>query len=261
MAPLIVHIWREDLDRDEERRFDYLTFALVSLKASTKGVGLRVADSHTRNYPEDDFTPLKTIRRLLVVIGRRSHSGFEGETFEPGDGEVLEIDDLNADFKLIIQKLRPSVGEKVAKPKLPNNDIIMILSKTEVTAPPTKKNCAPQLVFSIDSAKEDESAALTTVFKDDETIARFLVAMSQDKAKQKGVEIKDAKDIARPRPTSTRSVLTLKPLPKIDPKDKGKKVLEEEAESDVESEGVNETKRKFAQLANDKEIARKVQEE
>ncbi|GKF87684.1 hypothetical protein Tco_0258561, partial [Tanacetum coccineum] len=58
----------------------------VSSKASAKGVGLRVMDSHTSNHPEDDFTPLKTIRRLLVVIGRRSYSGFEGETFKPGDG-------------------------------------------------------------------------------------------------------------------------------------------------------------------------------
>ncbi|GKG61200.1 hypothetical protein Tco_0618925, partial [Tanacetum coccineum] len=46
-----------------------------------------------------------------------------------------------------------------------------------------------------------------------------------------------------PRATSTRSVLTLKPLPKIDPKDKGKKVLEEEAEPDAELEGVEEAKR------------------
>ncbi|GKB19458.1 hypothetical protein Tco_0853381 [Tanacetum coccineum] len=40
-----------------------------------------------------------------------------------------------------------------------------------------------------------------------------------------------------------------------------KKVLEEEAESDAESEGVNEAERKFAQLANDEEVARMVQEE
>ncbi|GJU96375.1 hypothetical protein Tco_1321131 [Tanacetum coccineum] len=81
--------WWEDLDRDGEHGFEYLTFALVSAKASAKGVGLRVADSHTSKHPEDDFMPLETIRRLLVVIGRRSHSGFEGETFEPGDrGDV-----------------------------------------------------------------------------------------------------------------------------------------------------------------------------
>ncbi|GJX05203.1 putative reverse transcriptase domain-containing protein [Tanacetum coccineum] len=107
----------------------------------------------------------------------------------------------------------------------------------------------------------DESTAPTTVFRDDETIAEFLVYMSQNKAKQKAVEIKDAEDSDRPRATSTRSILTLKSLPKIDPKDKGKKVLEEEAESDDESEGVDEAERKFDQLAKDEEMARKVQED
>ncbi|GJU44618.1 hypothetical protein Tco_1201884 [Tanacetum coccineum] len=57
----------------------------VSSKAHREGVWLHVADSHTGNHPEDGFTPLKTIRRLFVVIGRRSYSGFEGEAFEPGD--------------------------------------------------------------------------------------------------------------------------------------------------------------------------------
>ncbi|GJR56403.1 hypothetical protein Tco_1406924 [Tanacetum coccineum] len=52
-------------------------------RPTAKGVGLRVADSHAGNHPEDGFTPLKTIRRLLVVIGRRSHSGFKGEAFKP----------------------------------------------------------------------------------------------------------------------------------------------------------------------------------
>ncbi|GKC94113.1 hypothetical protein Tco_1159555, partial [Tanacetum coccineum] len=66
--------------------------------------------------------------------------------------------------------------------------------------------------------------------------------------------------IWRPRATSTRLVLTLKPLPKIDPKDKGKKVLEEESESDAESKGVDKAERKYDQLAKDEEIARKVQE-
>ncbi|GJS61588.1 hypothetical protein Tco_0656372 [Tanacetum coccineum] len=56
-------------------------------------------------------------------------------------------------------------------------------------------------------------------FGDDETIATLLINMSKAKAaskeKEKGVELKDVEDIDRPRPTSTRSLLTLKPLPKI----------------------------------------------
>ncbi|GJW12268.1 hypothetical protein Tco_1578095 [Tanacetum coccineum] len=70
-----------------------------------------------------------------------------------------------------------------------------------------------------------------TMFRDDETIAQVLLNMSQAKAvsreKEKGVELKDVEDSERPRPTSTRSLLTLKPLPKIDPKDKGKNKIEE----------------------------------
>ncbi|GKA74070.1 hypothetical protein Tco_0780372, partial [Tanacetum coccineum] len=61
--------------------------------------------------------------------------------------------------------------------------------------------------------------------------------------------------------TSTRSVLTLKPLPKIDPKAKGKGMIEEEDESDTESEDITKAEKKFKILANDEEIDRKVPEE
>ncbi|GJV05336.1 hypothetical protein Tco_1338905 [Tanacetum coccineum] len=47
--------------------------------------------------------------------------------------------------------------------------------------------------------------------------------MKEEKAKEKGVSIKDIEDSLRP----ARSILTLKPLLIIDPKDKGKSVLEE----------------------------------
>ncbi|GKB06318.1 hypothetical protein Tco_0834551 [Tanacetum coccineum] len=103
------------------------------------------------------------------------------------------------------------------------------------------------------------------VFGDDETIAQVLIIMSQNKEKlkekEKGVELKDVEEIERPGPTSTRSLLTLKPHPKIDLKDKGKKMIEEEDESDTESEDITEVEKKFKQLANDEEVARKVQEE
>ncbi|GKB23556.1 hypothetical protein Tco_0862957, partial [Tanacetum coccineum] len=47
-----------------------------------KGVGLRVADFHTGNHPEDDFTPLETIRRSYSVIIEKIPFELEGETFE-----------------------------------------------------------------------------------------------------------------------------------------------------------------------------------
>ncbi|GKA90543.1 hypothetical protein Tco_0812413, partial [Tanacetum coccineum] len=63
------------------------------------------------------------------------------------------------------------------------------------------------------------------------------------KEKEKGVELKDVEETERPRPTSTRSLLTLKPLPKIYLKDEGKKKIKEEDESDTESEAEEEVKR------------------
>ncbi|GJR01073.1 ribonuclease H-like domain-containing protein [Tanacetum coccineum] len=105
----------------------------------------------------------------------------------------------------------------------------------------------------------------STIFGDDETIAKVLLNMSQTKAvsreKEKGVELKDIEEADKPRPTSTRSLLTLKPLLKIDPKDKGKKKIKEEDESESESDGIPEAEKKFKQLKSDEEMARKIQEE
>ncbi|GKA73642.1 hypothetical protein Tco_0779944 [Tanacetum coccineum] len=52
-----------------------------------------------------------------------------------------------------------------------------------------------------------------------------------------------------------------KPLPKIDPKDNGKKKIEEECESESESDGIPEAEKKFKHLESDEEMARKIQEE
>ncbi|GJY18220.1 hypothetical protein Tco_0389711 [Tanacetum coccineum] len=86
-------------------------------------------------------------------------------------------------------------------------------------------------------------------------------AKATSKEKDKGVELKDVEEIDRPRPTSTRSLLTLKPLPKIDPKDKGKKKIEEEDESESEEDDIPQAVKKFKQLESDEELARKVQQE
>ncbi|GJW13612.1 hypothetical protein Tco_0017745 [Tanacetum coccineum] len=111
--------------------------------------------------------------------------------------------------------------------------------------------------------KPDEASTTTTptIFGDDETIAQVLIIMSQNKEKlkekEKGVKLKDVEETERPRPTLTRSLLTLKPLPKIDLKDKGKKMIKEEDESDTDSKDITEAEKKFKQFARDEEVARK----
>ncbi|GJY31553.1 retrovirus-related pol polyprotein from transposon TNT 1-94, partial [Tanacetum coccineum] len=64
---------------------------IVSSKPPCEGVRIRVADSHAGNHPKGGFTPFETIQRLLVVIGRRCHSGFEGETFEPKRKDTIAV--------------------------------------------------------------------------------------------------------------------------------------------------------------------------
>ncbi|GJW41501.1 putative ribonuclease H-like domain-containing protein [Tanacetum coccineum] len=92
------------------------------------------------------------------------------------------------------------------------------------------------------------------------------------KNKKRSRVLKDVEETERPRPTSTKSLLTLKPLPKIDPKDKGKKRIEEDDESDTESEGITKAEKKLSQLVGrrggqkgmtnaDKILAEKLQEE
>ncbi|GJX66905.1 hypothetical protein Tco_0302632 [Tanacetum coccineum] len=105
----------------------------------------------------------------------------------------------------------------------------------------------------------------TKISTDDAKEATLLINMSKAKAtskeKEKGVELKDVEEIERPRPTSQRSLLTLKPLPKIDPKDKGKKKIEEDDESESEDDDIPQAVKKFKQLESDEELARKVQQE
>ncbi|GJX08257.1 hypothetical protein Tco_0196189 [Tanacetum coccineum] len=91
----------------------------------------------------------------------------------------------------------------------------------------------------------------TSVFEDEDIFLADALVMLSDKAKLKGVEIKEMNDAERP----ARSVSTLKPLLRIDPKDKGKGVLEEEPKLvKVKSKDQGE-----AQIDKDAKIALKVQ--
>ncbi|GKF16514.1 hypothetical protein Tco_0061432, partial [Tanacetum coccineum] len=75
------------------------------------------------------------------------------------------------------------------------------------------------------------------------------VSTAGPEIKLKGVSIKEVKESARP----ARSVLTLKPLLKIDPKDKGNGILKEELEP---TKKLKKSDLDAAQLAMDEEVAR-----
>ncbi|GKC18161.1 hypothetical protein Tco_1014943 [Tanacetum coccineum] len=96
----------------------------------------------------------------------------------------------------------------------------------------------------------------TTVFDDEDVtmaMAQTLIKIKEEKAKEKGVAIKDVEDSSRP----VRSITTLQPLPTIDPKDKGKGILQE-------TEPMEKTKKKIqgdAQIERDAEVALRLQAE
>ncbi|GKB18140.1 hypothetical protein Tco_0852063 [Tanacetum coccineum] len=92
------------------------------------------------------------------------------------------------------------------------------------TVKPIVNNDYPQRALKNEGIDYDEMSSMGK-------LTFFLGLQVKQKEKEKGVELKNVEDIERPRPTSTRSVLTLKPLPKIDPKAKGKGMIEEEDES------------------------------
>ncbi|GJR30015.1 hypothetical protein Tco_1106247 [Tanacetum coccineum] len=81
----------------------------------------------------------------------------------------------------------------------------------------------PEPRESTSSAAQTTPTPTPTIFGDDETIAQVLLNMSQAKA--------------------------------IDPHDKGKKRIEEDEESDTESEEITKAKKKFDQIAHDEETA------
>nr|GEY34998.1 hypothetical protein [Tanacetum cinerariifolium] len=88
-----------------------------------------------------------------------------------------------------------------------------------------------------------------TIFDDEEiTLADTLIKLKDNKAK--GVAFKDSKSTDRP----ARSIVTLKPLPTIDPKDKGKSVMEEHESAKKMSKSDFDA----AKIARDEEIARKI---
>ncbi|GKB41076.1 hypothetical protein Tco_0886018, partial [Tanacetum coccineum] len=105
------------------------------------------------------------------------------------------------------------------------------------------------------SVVEPRTPPTTTSIFDDEdiTMAQTLIKMKEEKSKEKGVAFKDVEDSSRP----VRSITTLKPLPSIDPKDKGKGVLEEPEPA----KKMTRSDFDAAQVARDAEVARQLEVE
>ncbi|GJY57000.1 hypothetical protein Tco_0456115, partial [Tanacetum coccineum] len=202
----------------------------------------------------------KEIQHLKAQIKKLKKQAKPGRKFAKGEPSVQRdplfdeipedtLDHMETENAQDVGRTRDIVGEEK------ENDEIILSTKDVLSTDKEKVSTDKQIegtdeqIESTDgqrkgteegSATQATQTPTSTIFGDDETIAKVLLNMSQAKAvsreKEKGVELKDIEETDRPRPTSTRSLLTLKPLPKIDPKDKGKKKIEEDDESDGEEE-------------------------
>ncbi|GKE95025.1 hypothetical protein Tco_1579880, partial [Tanacetum coccineum] len=197
--------------------------------------------------------------------GRKFAKGEPSVHKDPLFDEIPEdtLDHMETEDAQDVGRTRDIVGEeKEIDENILSTEDVLSTDKEKVSTD-KEKISTDRLIVSTDGSKvstdrhkdsTDEQSKGTDDHADEGT-----KAVSREK--EKGVELKDVEETDRPRPTSTRSLLTLKPLPKIDPKDKGKKKIEEEDESESESDGIPEAEKKFKQLANDEEMARKIQEE
>ncbi|GJU35028.1 hypothetical protein Tco_1183382 [Tanacetum coccineum] len=196
-----------------------------------------------------DFEKVSTdFEKVSTDKPKVSTDGSKVSTDEQIEGADDQVEGTEEIFEST-EEQRPGTEEKVES----------TAGQIESTEDQTKEEIATQ------ASQTSTQTPTSMIFGDDETIATLLLNMSKAKAvskeKEKGVELKDVEEIDRPRPTSQRSLLTLKPLPKIDPKDKGKKKIEEVDESESEDDDIPQAVKKFKQLESDEELARKVQEE
>ncbi|GKF03077.1 hypothetical protein Tco_0030000, partial [Tanacetum coccineum] len=146
------------------------------------------------------------------------------------DGVSTDFEKVSTDKPIVsTDGSKVSTDEQVEGTEAQNEGTEEIFEGTEEQREGTEEKVSTdeQIKGTEDQPKEEIAAQASQtstqtptsmIFGDDETIATLLLNMSKAKAaskeKEKGVELKDVEDIDRPRPTSQRSLLTLKPLPK-----------------------------------------------
>ncbi|GKE13034.1 copia protein [Tanacetum coccineum] len=198
------------------------------------------------------------LNELMDLVTELSHRVFDLEKVKTA--QAKEIVDLKRRVTKLEQRQRsrilknhPFIFENQGKIGVDDTKVVKGCGDTEV-------NTAGEGVSTASVPETVSSAALRTppkttiVFVDEDVtmaMAQTLIKMKEEKAKEKGVVLKDVEDSSRP----IRSITTLQSLPTINPKDKGKCILQE-------IESIEKTKKKVqgdAQMERDVEVALRLQ--
>ncbi|GJX62763.1 hypothetical protein Tco_0295663, partial [Tanacetum coccineum] len=155
--------------------------------------------------------------------------------YELDDDEIDNMDTEDAQdvgrTKEVVNEEKETVDDEVSTKDVVSTDKEKVSTdRSKVSTDRSKVSTDKEKVstVSLDEGTDDRTEARSatlitptttpTMFGDNETIAQVLLNMSQAKVvsreKEKGVDLKDVEETERPRPTSTRSLLTLKSHPK-----------------------------------------------
>nr|GEZ25844.1 hypothetical protein [Tanacetum cinerariifolium] len=202
-----------------------------------------------RGYTSDGDEGSLNMEALYALCTNLSNRVLALETVK--DTQAKEILKLKAKIKKLERsdKLDAELDEEM-KYMDTKEDLNKRRQSTVSTARPDDDTARPDVSTARQELSIDgptTTPTTSTIFDDEEiNLENTLIKLKDDKAK--GVAFKDSKSTDRP----ARSILTLKPLPTINPKDKRKGVLEEPESAK------KMTKSDFdaAQIAKDEEIAR-----
>ncbi|GKE94705.1 hypothetical protein Tco_1579560, partial [Tanacetum coccineum] len=167
--------------------------------------------------------------------------------------QAKEIQHLKAQIKKLKKQAKPGRKSAKAEPSIHKDPLFDEIPKDTLDYMETKD---AQDVGRTKDVVDEEKENVEDVLSTEDVLLNMSQAKAVSREKEKGVEFKDVEETERPRPTLTRSLMTLKPLPNIDPKDKGKKKIKEEDKSETESKGILEAEKKFKQLSRDEEMAK-----
>ncbi|GJR12138.1 hypothetical protein Tco_0794790 [Tanacetum coccineum] len=238
------------------------TFNNVSqIKATVSGKTVSISEASIRkDLLFNDVDGIGYLTNLEIYKNLQLMGVLALETVK--DAQATEIIALKARLKKLEKKCKPSISHHRAwlrsvsmKKKLKKKEYgrqsneIEKLTLTADTQEITKDKGSGEKGGSTKQLVSSAVPEIVSTARPDVSTAK--PEMKEEKAKEKGLSIRDVEDSSRP----ARSVLTLKSLPTIDPKDKGKGVLEEPEPTK------KMTKSDFdaAQIARDEEIARKLE--
>nr|GEX74780.1 hypothetical protein [Tanacetum cinerariifolium] len=213
-----------------------ILYFLSSKSTSWNALSINIASAVICGYASNRDEGALNLEELFSISTNLSNGLLDLETVK--DTQAIEIIAVKAMIKKLEKKCKPSISHHRAWLKSVQStlDDLDADHSMDTEEPMNQRRLSKEIEELVSTARPGDSTVRpdvgtvdpivpllkTSIFDDEEiTMAQTLIKMKKDKAKEKRVSIKDIKDIkdtSRP----VRSLLTLKPLPTIDPKEEGK---------------------------------------